>query len=112
MLKDGPRYTLKVTLRAYVKDGRLSIIPAFGLIFCPLILILSAVFDPLPRNLTLMCAILSSGAYGLAPYLSKHPLRNAILLGIFNAAMVETILWAWERLLGASGVAARQDIVI
>jgi hypothetical protein len=110
-----------VTMRAYMKGGWPSIILAFGLIFGPLILILSTISDPVPRNLTLMCAILSSGIYGLVlylsrawwvPYLSKHPLRNAILLGIFNAALVETIFWAWERLLGAAGVAASPDLAM
>jgi len=102
-----------------MKGGWRSIILAFGLIFGPLILVLSAISGPTPRNLTLMCAILSSGLYGLmlylsrarwAPRLSKHPLRNAIMLGVFNAALVETIFWAWERLLGASGVAASPNL--
>lgn len=98
-----------------MKGGWPPVILAFGLLFGPAILILSTISDPSPRNLTLMCAILSSGIYGLmlylsrawwAPPLSKRPLRNAILLGSFNAALVESLFWAWERLLGAGGVAA------
>jgi hypothetical protein len=84
-----------------------------------MILILSALSDRTPRNLTLTCAILSGGLYALLlyltrkwwlPFLSGHPLRNAILLGIFNAAFIETIFWAWEKIWGASGVAMSPDL--
>jgi len=95
------------------------IILAFGLFFGPFILLISTVASPTARNLTLLCSILSSGLYALMlyltrgtwlPRLAKHPLRNPILFGSLNAAIVEIIFWAWERLLGASGVAASSNL--
>jgi hypothetical protein len=94
---------------------------AFGLVFGPLILILSTLAQPTPKNLTLMCAILSSGLYALVlyvsrarwmPLLSGHPLRNAFLFGSLNAAILETVFWAWEKLFAASGVAASPDLLV
>jgi hypothetical protein len=94
---------------------------AFGLIFGPLILVLSTAAQPTPRNVTLLFSILSGGLYALAFYLTRkwwlpllaaHPVRNACLMGIFNAAMIETIFWAIERLVGASGVAASSNLAL
>jgi hypothetical protein len=94
---------------------------AFGLVFGPLILLLSTWSDPTLRNITLLLSILSSGLYALIlylardrwmPLLARHPLRNACLFGIFNAVAVETIFWTYERLLGASGVAASFNLLL
>ncbi len=46
------------------------------------------------------------------PLLARHPLRNACLFGIFNAVAIETLFWAYERLLGASGVAASSNLLL
>ncbi len=105
-------------------SGKISwsrVLLAFGLVFGPLILILSTAAQPTPKNVTLLFAILSSGLYALAfyltrkwwlPLLANHPIRNACLLGIFNAAAVETIFWAIEQLMGASGVAASPNLAL
>ena len=103
-------------------DGRiywLRVLLAFGFVFGPLILLLSTISSPTPRNITLLLSIITSGLYALMlyltrdrwiPLLARHPLRNACLLGIFNAAMVETIFWIYERLVGATGVAASSNL--
>lgn len=105
-------------------DGKLQwprILLAFGLTFGPLILVLSTWSDPTVRNITLLLSILSSGVYAFIlyitrdrwmPLLARHPLRNACLFGIFNAVVVETIFWAYERFLGASGVAASSNLLL
>ena len=105
-------------------DGKIywpRVVLAFGLIFGPLILLLSTISSPTPRNITLLFSILTSGLYALVLYLARdrwipllvrHPLRNACLLGIFNAAMVETIFWVCERLVGTTGVAASSNLLL
>jgi hypothetical protein len=109
------------TMKALLRCGWPNIVLAFGLLFGPLILVLSTLSDRTPRNMTLACAILSSGFYALLlyltrkwwlPHLSGNPRRNAILFGAFNAALIETIFWAWEKLWGAGGVAASPDLAI
>jgi hypothetical protein len=76
--------------------------------------------DDVPANLTILVSTIASGLYTLAFYftrrwwllrLSSHPLRNAILLGWFNAAAVETIFWAIEKVFGAHGVAAHPNLL-
>lgn len=108
-------------MRAFFGHRPASIVLAFGLFFGPLILILSTISSPTPRNITLLCSILSSGLFSLIlyllrgfwlPKLSCHPPRNAILFGSLNAAIVEIIFWTWERLLGASGVAASSNLAL
>jgi hypothetical protein len=44
--------------------------------------------------------------------LSGKPVRNAILLGSFNAAAIETLFLVTEKACGASGVAAHPNILI
>jgi hypothetical protein len=39
-------------------------------------------------------------------------LRHAVLLGIANAAVIETLFWATERLMGATGVAASENLLM
>jgi hypothetical protein len=46
------------------------------------------------------------------PRLADKPLRNAILLGIFNAALIETIFLVIEKVFGASGVAVHPNLLI
>lgn len=108
-------------MKAFSRGDWPSIVLAFGLVFGILILALSTLSDRSPRNMTLVCAILSSGVYALLlfltgkwwlPYVSGHPRRNAVLFGVFNAALVETVFWAWEKLWGASGVAASPDLAV
>ena len=84
-------------------------------------LILAILLDPTPENYTLGISILLSGSYTWllsktrnlwVQRLSKKPIRNAILIGSLNAAVVETIFLIAEKSLGASGVAAHPNILI
>lgn len=77
--------------------------------------------DPTPENFTLAAAIWTAGLYtaGLRltqrwwlPLLAKHPLRNAVLLGAFNAAVIETEFLVFEHLFGAEGVAAHPNLIV
>jgi hypothetical protein len=74
-----------------------------------------------PENLTLLFSILSSGGYTVVlyatrrswlPVLAHHPLRNALLLGVLNAAVVETIFLTFEHLFGAQGIAAHPNLIL
>ena len=86
-----------------------------------LVSLLGAITDPTPENHTLAASIWWAGAYTLAlratrrwwlPLLSKHPLRNAVLLGIFNAAVIETEFLCFEKIFGAAGVAAHPNLIV
>ncbi|MBC8505437.1 MAG: hypothetical protein ISR58_01210 [Anaerolineales bacterium] len=90
---------------------------AWGLLFT---VILTA-SEPTPENWTLMFAIWGAGLYTLGlritrkwwlPRLSKHPLRNAILLGAFNAAVIETEFLFFENVFGAQGIAAHPNLLV
>ena len=85
------------------------------------VLILSVVLDPSPENLTLGLSITLSGLYTWLLYLTKDhwikrlrfkPVRNAILVGSLNAAVIETIFLLAEKVFGASGVAAHPNLLI
>jgi uncharacterized membrane protein len=76
--------------------------------------------DPTPKGLAVIVAIPASGLYTLAlwatrrwwlPVLARRPVRNAILLGIFNAAVVETMFLIMEKVTGAKGVAAHPNLI-
>lgn len=93
----------------------------FGLILGPLMLIAAAISEPTAENLTFLLAIPGSGLYTLAlyltrrwwlPLLARRPLRNAMLLGIANAVVIETLFWLAERLMGATGVAASDNLLM
>ena len=81
-----------------------------------------AVFlEPTPENFTLAVSITLSGLYTGLLYLtrnlwlrklSKSPIVNAILLGSFNAAVIETLFLLVEKVFGASGVAAHPNLLI
>lgn len=75
--------------------------------------------DRSPRNLTLAISIASSGAYTLLlwlsrrawlPWLSRRPVAAATAIGIFNAALVEALFLAVQTALGATGVAAHENL--
>ena len=94
---------------------------AFGIVWGILVLIVTTVAELTPRSLALLISILVSGLYTLSLYITRHfwlpplagrPLRNATLLGIVNAAMIETVFLVFERLLGAEGVAAHPNLLI
>lgn len=81
-----------------------------------------AVFmEPTPENLTLAVSITLSGLYTVLLFLtrnfwlqglSRKPVTNAILLGSFNAVVIETLFLIIEKSFGASGVAAHPNLLI
>ncbi|MBI9042852.1 MAG: hypothetical protein JEZ06_00110 [Anaerolineaceae bacterium] len=90
---------------------------AWGL-FVP---VLGVVIEPTPENWTLICSIWTAGLYTAGLYitrkwwlsiLSKHPLRNAAILGSFNAVVIETEFLVFEKVFGAVGVAAHPNLII
>ncbi len=92
-----------------------------GVIWGLFALALAAIAEPTPENWTLLVSIAASGLYTIGlyltrriwlPRLARRPLRNAILLGIFNAAVIETVFLAVEKLMGAEGVAAHPNLLI
>jgi hypothetical protein len=77
--------------------------------------------DRSPRNLTLIISIASSGAYTLLlylsrrawlPWLARRPVAGATAIGIFNAALVEALFLAVQTALGATGVAAHENLLM
>ena len=92
-----------------------------GTIWGLLMLVVTFILEPTPENLTVAIAIPLSGLYTLAlyltrwrwlPLLTRRPLRNASLLGIAGAALVETIFLIVQHLTGAEGVAAHPNLLI
>jgi uncharacterized membrane protein len=92
-----------------------------GLIWGMLVLIFGYVSDPTRENLTYLFAIPGSGLYTLAlywtrrrwlPLLARRPLRNAMLLGIVNAAVIEALFLVLQTLFGAQGIAAHPDLLL
>jgi hypothetical protein len=82
---------------------------------------LTAIADPTPENLTLAASIWSAAGYTLGlratrrwwlPWLVKRPVRNAILLSIFNAGVIETEFLLFEKLFGAAGIAAHPNLIV
>ena len=76
--------------------------------------------DPTPKALAVITALAASGLYTLilyatrrlwVPRLTRRPVRNAILLGVFNAAVVETFFLVMEKVTGATGVAAHPNLI-
>lgn len=74
-----------------------------------------------PEDRTLGLSILLSGVYTLLlywtrsrwlPRLADRPLRNAIILGSINAAVIETLFLVIEKIMGASGVAAHPNLAL
>jgi len=99
----------------------LKIFVIVGAIWGMIVLIIATFTEPTPENLTLFFSITGSGMYTYLlyrtrdrwmPHLADKPLRNAILLGIFNAAVIEALFLVIEKLFGASGVAAHPNLLI
>jgi hypothetical protein len=95
------------------------LIPA--LIWGQVILVGGTLLEPTPGNLTLLFSIEAAGTYTLLlaltrrwwlPRLSRRPVLSAVALGVLNAAVIEAEFWAFERVFGASGVAASPDLVV
>lgn len=84
-------------------------------------LVFGTIKEPTPKALAVMVALPASGLYTLVLYATRRlwvprlarrrPVRNAILLGIFNAAVVETFFLVMEKITGATGVAAHPNLL-
>jgi len=92
-----------------------------GILWGQLVLILGTIQQPTPENLTLLFSIETAGLYTLMLLAAKNiwiglsrknPIKFSILLGSFNAAVIETEFWAFEKLFGATGVAASSNLLI
>ena len=77
--------------------------------------------EPTPHNLTLLFSIIGSGLYTLAlyatrlwwlPWAARRPVRNAILLGVFNAAWIEAMFLILQGIFGATDVAASPNLLV
>lgn len=86
-----------------------------------IVVVVSAFSDPTPENKTLAVSIWTAGLYTLVlrllrgwwlPLVIKNPLRNAALLGILNAAVIETEFLIFQKVFGAEGVAAHPNLLV
>lgn len=93
----------------------------FGVFWGFIVLLLSVLMEPTPENFTLAVSIIISGGYTCILYLTKgywlprltrHPVRNAVILGSLNAALVETVFLVIEKAFGAEGVAAHSNLLV
>jgi hypothetical protein len=98
-----------------------GILLGLGIAWGQIVLVLGTLSEPTPENQTLCFAIEAAGLYTLLlyatrriwlPALSSRPLLSAAALGVFNAALIEAEFWAFERLFGASGVAASPNLLV
>jgi len=85
------------------------------------LLLVGTLGSPAPASVAQAVAIEISGLLTIgyvlavrvwAPRLLAHPRRNAALLGIVNAAIVETIFLACQVVSGAEGVAAHPNLLV
>jgi hypothetical protein len=93
----------------------------WGCIWGSAVLILIIFLDPTPENFTLGVSILLSGLYTWLLFLTREhwikdlvqkPIRNAILIGSLNAAVIETLFLVVEKAFGAAGVAAHPNLAL
>jgi len=98
----------------------LKIFLVIGLVWGQIVLVGSTISEPTRENLSILFSIEASGVYTLLlytqkerwmPWFSGNKLRGAILVGIFNAAVIEFIFWMFEKLFGAQGVAAHPNLL-
>ena len=84
-------------------------------------LIFTAAHERSAKSVAILVALPASGLYTLAlygtrrfwlPRLARRPVRNAVLLGILNAAVVETIFLVMEKVTGAEHVAANPNLLV
>jgi hypothetical protein len=103
------------------KMSRLNKIVLVGTLWGLIIPLLIALIEPSPENLTLLVSINLSGVYTVLLYFSRglwlpvlqgKPISNAILLGSFNAVVIETLFLVVEKFFGAAGVAAHPNLIV
>ncbi len=97
----------------------LRILVIVGIIWAVIVLFASAGSEPTANNVCYLISIIGSGLYTLILYLlrpiwlpaaQKKPLRSAILIGVFNAAVAEVLFWAVQTTTGAHGIAASDNL--
>ena len=99
----------------------LTLLLGLGCAWGLLIPALSIITDNTPESWAFFLSVLFSGLYtGLLlltrrlwlPLAARHPIRNATLLSIFNAIVVETIFWMFQHLTGAEDLAAHPNLIL
>jgi hypothetical protein len=92
-----------------------------GWLWGALIPVLGAILEPSAENFALGMAIVLSGWYTVGwylmrrwwrPRLSRRPLVSAVVLGAFNAAVIETLFLICQKLTGAQDIAAHPNLII
>jgi len=93
-----------------------------GLIWAAILVVLmGAQRGASPEDRTTALSIALSGLYTVLlyrtrrrwlPRLASHPLRNAMILGSVNAAIIETVFLVVEKLMGVQGVAASPNLIV
>jgi len=88
---------------------------AVGIALAMAAFVFTAAWERSAKSVAVLVALPASGLYTLAlyatrrfwlPRLARRSTRNAVLLGVFNAAVVETIFLIMGKVTGAKGVAA------
>ncbi|MFZ6029229.1 MAG: hypothetical protein ACOYYS_16070 [Chloroflexota bacterium] len=96
-------------------------IVGFGTAWGLILALLAPITDPTPENYTLAVSVWFAGLYTLGLYATRrrwlpqfagNPLRNAVILGAFNAAVIETEFLVFEKIFGAEGVAAHPNLLV
>ncbi|MGD8605279.1 MAG: hypothetical protein PVF49_11980 [Anaerolineales bacterium] len=94
---------------------------SIGIPWAVLTLSLITISEPTPENLTLFTSILGSGLYTLLLWLSRplwlprisgHPVRNAAIVGTFNAAVIEALFLLMQTVFDSEGIAAYPNLWI
>ena len=108
-------------LASHMASHRAQWIVGAGVLWAVVLLFVMVVSEPTPENKTLFVSIVLSGVYTVLldwtrrwwlPRLAARPLRNAMALGIFNAALIETLFLVVQHAFGAEGVAANPNLVM
>ncbi len=112
----------RATARASSRIDRVvNVVVVLGTLWGMTAVAIGQLTEPSAENLTLLLAIPASGLYTLGlyllrpfwlPVLARRPLSSAAALGIFNAAVVETLFLLLEKLTGAEGVAAHPSLIV
>ncbi len=97
-------------------------IAGLGVLWAAVLFVLTISAEPTPENKTLVVSITLSGVYTVLLAMTRRwwlprlaagkPLRNAMALGIFNAAVIETLFLVVQYVFGAEGVAASPNLLI
>lgn len=85
------------------------------------VILIAAIGEPTPESFALAASVWWAGLYTIAlratrrwwlPRLSRHQLRNAMMLGAFNAVVIETEFLVFEKIFGAEGIAAHPNLLV